>query len=243
MIIISGASNNHYFTLIQFINSVFTHINLNIHTLIIYNLDICEDKWKQLIIKYELKNIIFKVFDYTKYPSWFNININAGEYAWKPAIIYENYLLYPEETIIWMDAGNIVKNNLHCLEMFIKENGLHTGVSSGTIKQWTYIKTIEYMNPNNVDEVNRNGACMGFNFNIKWVKEFIEEFYNCCCDKNCIAPDGSSRQNHRQDQSVLTILFYKYLDKYKFTNYVNSKWNELQGYTIHNDIGGSNNPQ
>jgi hypothetical protein len=241
MIIISGASNNHYFTLIQFIDSVIKHINLNNNSLIIYNLDIDKDKWDKLILKYNLLNIIFKIFDYSKYPDWFNININAGEYAWKPAIIYENYLIYQEEIIIWMDSGNILNNNLNYLEKFIKLNGLHTDVSSGTIKQWTHIKTIEYMNPNNINNVNRNAACVGFNLNFIWVKEFIEEFYKYCCNKDCIAPEGSSRENHRQDQAILTILFYKYLEKYKFENYKNIKRNEMPGYTIHNDIEGSDN--
>jgi hypothetical protein len=48
-------------------------------------------------------------------------------------------------------------------------------------------------------------------------------------DKNCIAPNGSNRQNHRQDQAVFSILFYKYLNTSSFSN-------NYLGYTIHNDV-------
>jgi hypothetical protein len=66
-------------------------------------------------------------------------------------------------------------------------------------------------------------------------KEFINEFYICAQDKNCIAPEGSSRKNHRQDQAVFTILFYKYLDD-KNVKYHTGDWNYHLGYSIHNDV-------
>jgi hypothetical protein len=63
------------------------------------------------------------------------------------------------------------------------------------------------------------------------------------CIKECIAPHGSSRENHRQDQAVFTVLYYNYhlaqlpkkdnmvvnreLFAYLIGNYI--------GYSIHND--------
>lgn len=238
MIIVTGASNNHYNTLKQFIDSVIKFRNIDIQ-LIVYDLGIETSNWNNLITLHNVHyNISFKTFDYTKYPSWYNININAGEYAWKSAIIYETYLEHTESIIMWMDAGNIITSKLNPLVEFIKINGVHTGVTSGDIKLWTHPKTLEYMKPSNLNMPNRNGAAIGFNCKIQWVKDFLEEFYNCCCDKNCIAPEGSSRINHRQDQAVLTILFYKYLEKYKFGVYSHplEKWNTFLCYTIHNDI-------
>lgn len=31
-------------------------------------------------------------------------------------------------------------------------------------------------------------------------------WYECSITRQCIAPDGSSRKNHRQDQAALTVL-------------------------------------
>ena len=234
MYIITGASNNHYFTLIQFIDSFIKNkVNEN---LIIYNLGIDEPRWIKLKEHYALYNFIFEVFDYSKYPYWFNININIGEYAWKPAIIHDVFNKFSNEIIIWMDAGNIILDNLDNLRLSIEENNIHSGLTSGNIKMWTHMDTIKLLKCDNVYRQNRNGACIGFNSKIDWVKEFIKLFYMCCSDKNIIAPPGSSRMNHRQDQAVFTILYYKYLDK-------NTAWNEFIGYSIHNDIGGSGNPK
>jgi len=203
MYIITGASDNHYLTLMNMIDSFIRYNDR--HKLIIYNLGLEESKWNHIKEKYNHHDFIFKVFDYSKYPEWFNINIEAGHYAWKPTIIYNTFLEYTDEIIVWMDAGNLIHENLQ-------------------------------MNCTNTGHENRNGACMGFNTKIDLVKDFITEFYNCAMDKNCIAPDGSSRRNHRQDQAVFTILFYKYLCDQNKTFYSNDNSNYHLCYSIHNDV-------
>ena len=226
MYIITGASDNHYLTVMNMIDSFIRYNDR--HKLIIYNLGVEESKWNHIKEKYNHQDFIFKVFDYSKYPEWFNINIEAGHYAWKPTIIYNTFLEYTDEIIVWMDAGNLINERLQKLESFLIDNYIYSATSSGTIKDWTHPSTIEYLNCTNTGHENRNGACMGFNTKIDLVKHFITEFYNCAMDKNCIAPDGSSRRNHRQDQAVFTILFYKY-----FSNPIS---NYHLCYSIHNDV-------
>ena len=235
MIIISGASNNHYLTLIQFIKSfIFNKVDSK---LIIYNLGIDEDKWHFLKNEYSSNNFIFKIFNYSIYPEWFNININRGEYAWKPAIIYEVYNEFKNEIIVWMDSGNIILNNLNELFQFINYNGIHSSNTSETIKYWTHPDTIKLLRCSNINNINKNGACIGFNTKFEWVQNFITDFYNAALNKNIIAPLGSSRENHRQDQAVFTILYYEYINKYRFINY-----NHSIGYSIHNDLPGTEDP-
>lgn len=36
--------------------------------------------------------------------------------------------------------------------------------------------------------------------------QLARPWYECSITRQCIAPDGSSRENHRQEQSALTIL-------------------------------------
>ena len=135
-----------------------------------------------------------------------------------------------------MDAGNLINNNLEPLENFIIQNHVYSAMSSGNIRQWTHPKTIEYLNCSNINEQNRNAACIGFNTKIYFVKSLLTEYYNCAQDKNCIAPEGSSRKNHRQDQSVFTILFYKYLNDKNVKYYNEGYWPNYLGYSIHNDV-------
>ena len=234
MYIITGASDNHYLTLMNMIDS-FIRYNDG-HKLIIYNLWVEESKWNHIKEKYNHHDFIFKVFDYSKYPEWFNINIEAGHYAWKPTIIYNTFLEYTDEIVVWMDAGNLINENLQKLERFLIDNYIYSATSGGTIKEWTHPSTIEYLDCTNTGNENRNGACLGFNTKIDLVKDFITEFYNCAMDKNCIAPDGSSRKNHRQDQAVFTVLFYKYLCDQNKTFYSNDNSNYHLCYSIHNDV-------
>jgi hypothetical protein len=51
--------------------------------------------------------------------------------------------------------------------------------------------------------------------------------------KEIIAPIGSNRLNHRQDQSVLSLLFYKYYRVDKFQRFIKQQWEVLP----HKDIG------
>lgn len=234
MYIITGASDNHYLTLMNMIDSFITHNDR--HKLIIYNLGLEESRWNTIKEKYKNQDFIFKVFDYTKYPEWFDINIEAGHYAWKPTIIYNTFLEYTDEIIVWMDAGNLINENLQKLEEFLIHNYIYSATSSGTIKDWSHPLTIKYLNCTTTNYQNRNGACMGFNTKIDLVKDFITEFYNCAKDKNCIAPPGSSRKNHRQDQAVFTILFYKYLCGQNKTFYSSDNLKYQLCYSIHNDI-------
>jgi hypothetical protein len=232
MIIVTGASNNHYLSLINLIDSFLEKNTKN--NLIVYNLGLDNDKWNFIQEKYKNAVFLYKIFDYTKYPSWFNINIEAGQYAWKPTIIYNTFIEFPESIIVWMDAGNLI-NDLDVLEDFIVKNHIYSTNSSGDIKKWTHPDTIQYLNCLDINAENRNAACIGLNTKIDFVKELITEFYNCAQDKNCIAPEGSSRKNHRQDQAVFTILFYKYLND-KNVEYYNGDWKYHLGYSIHNDV-------
>lgn len=225
-ILITGCSSNHYKSLVQFIKSFKKYENKI--KLIIYDLGLNQSELFYLrnSFNYEIKH-----FNYAKYPSFVNIKINAGEYAWKPILINEVLARYGNSIIIWMDSGNLIQKNLNELVKTVKNNKIYTPTSSGTVKDWTHPKTLEYMKYNDSLYLqNRNGACIGFNCMTDWVKKFIKEWKAYSLVKNCIAPDGSSRNNHRQDQSLLTILYYRYNKKHNFKII-----NNFIDFTIHND--------
>lgn len=241
MHLVTGASDNHYKSLINMILSFMKyHKNDPNYVIVVYNLGIEESLWERLINLFgRYSNFVVEVFDYGLYPDYVNININAGEYAWKPIIIYDVFNKYKDVTL-WMDAGNIIINRLDKINELIKKDNIYSGYSSGNIKQWTHEKTIEYMGGfyNGYDltiSSCRNGACIGFNYNTDYVKTFVEEYRNYALIKECIAPEGSSSENHRQDQSVFSIMFYKYYIQYQFdfSMLVDEYFTD---YKIHNDV-------
>ena len=241
MHLVTGASNNHYKSLINMILSFMKyHKNDPNYVIVVYNLGIEESLWERLINLFgRYSNFVVEVFDYGLYPDYVNININAGEYAWKPIIIYDVFNKYKDITL-WMDAGNIIINRLDKINELIKKDNIYSGYSSGNIKQWTHEKTIEYMggfyNGYDLTQCNsRNGACIGFNYNTDYVKTFVEEYRNYALIKECIAPEGSSRENHRQDQSMFSIMFYKYYIQYQFDfSTVSDEY--FTDYKIHKDV-------
>ena len=236
MILITGASDNHFKTLNQFITEFLKfHKNDASITLVVYNLGLSNDNWSNLQNNFEGCNIIYKIFDYSLYPEYVNIHVNFGEYAWKPIIIYDISIEYKNEIIVWMDSGNLILDKLDDFSNYIKENYIYSCISDGCVSKWTHPLTIQYMN--SVDDTllnnqSKNAACLGFDTSCEWVNTFISEFKNLALTKECIAPEGSSRANHRQDQSIFSIMFYQYQKIYKFPD---GPLDPI-GYTTHKDI-------
>ncbi|CAO3670094.1 unnamed protein product [Rhizopus microsporus] len=155
-------------------------------------------------------------FDYFKYPRFWDVAINAGEYAWKTGIVHEASEKYAENGIlVWLDAGNIVTPEfIKSIPTVIRKGGgFWSPRSSKAMKDWTHPGMYEYFNADPkayARNANCNGAAIGFDVSNKNVmKQLIEPWYQCGLDKNCIAPPGSSRENHRQDQAALTFLAYR----------------------------------
>ena len=231
--IVTGASQNHFKSLCQFLDSV----NKYCPECIVYVYDLgLNDNSSEYLINY-YNDFIHKKFNYNNYPDYFNIELNTGEYAWKPACIWEVFNEVKDGLLIWCDAGNIFTDNIQPLRDIIIKQGIYSPESSETVKEWTHIKTLEYFSINHdnpvLDIVNRNGALISFDLNNISTHNFIERFINCALIKECIAPKGSNRCNHRQDQSIFTLLYYQYtLNK--------TLENEFICYDVHKDCDENN---
>jgi len=152
-----------------------------------------------------------KLFNWSKYPSFWNIDEARGEYAWKPGMIYEVSQKYPG-ILIWLDSGTKVQEKFfENIDMFLSEsNGFISPTSPGQMINWTHPGVYDYFNDDHTkfdDLLNCNGASIVFD--TKLTQSLINVWYECALDKDCIAPPGSSRKNHRQDQSLLTYFAAK----------------------------------
>ncbi|KAF7721881.1 hypothetical protein EC973_003977 [Apophysomyces ossiformis] len=185
-----------------------------------------------------------ETFDYFKYPRFFDIAINAGEYAWKPAIVNEARVKYGDTktgVLVWLDAGNMLTAPfLKNIPSIVRKNrGFWSPRSSYTMGRWTHPGMYAYFNVNPADyanNINCNGAAAGFDLRNKAVvNNIIIPWYECGLDKDCIAPPGSSRRNHRQDQAVLTFLAYR--NNYK-CQLAPIRYHNLQ---VHRDISCRHN--
>ncbi|KAI9318933.1 hypothetical protein BX666DRAFT_1854564 [Dichotomocladium elegans] len=174
-------------------------------------------------------------FDYFKYPRFWDVAINAGEYAWKTGIVHEAAEKYPDQVLLWLDAGDLVTADflIHAPDMVRKHGGFWSPRSSTRMSRWTHPGMFAYFNEDPAIYAhyrNCNGAAVGFDLANSTARAIVDAWYQCGLDKNCIAPPGSSRLNHRQDQAVLTYLAYK--NKFECT-FNPSRFYNLQ---IHRDV-------
>ncbi|KAF9437496.1 hypothetical protein BGZ76_000492 [Entomortierella beljakovae] len=120
--------------------------------------------------------------------------------------------LHKPEILLWMDSGDRPSVDFfRWLPGFMKGHGLWTPQSQDTMEMWTHPGMLDYYHSSlsnfAVDETNCNAAIMAFDVKNKTITEGImKEWMQCSLTKECIAPEGSSRANHRQDQAALTYL-------------------------------------
>jgi hypothetical protein len=157
----------------------------------------------------EFSSFRFKCFPYEKYPSYYNIKIDAGVYAWKPASLDESKPF--NEFVLWLDAGNVLTGRLVFLRKVLKRFGFFSPYSIGEIKDWTHPQTLINLRIENnlLKSKNLSANVVGFNSGDRKSLDLIDSWIEAAKDKNLIAPPGSSRSNHRQDQSLLTVLAYQ----------------------------------
>ena len=88
--IITAANNSYILTLLDFINA-FMQMNLNPASLVVYDLGLSEQNYKQLLNLQQNFNFSLKKLDYSQYPEHVDLNKFNGlycSYAFKPIIIY-----------------------------------------------------------------------------------------------------------------------------------------------------------
>lgn len=203
---ISGANSSHFYSLLQLLNSI-TVSQKKIESITIYDLGLLQNEREVLLNKFPEVKLIH--FPFEKYPAYFNIKINAGEYAWKPIIINES-LHEKKESIIWLDAGCFVHDELWFYQIWVWFQGFYSPFSSGIIKDWTHPLTLQRMNAGQEISNCRNlsGGVVAASYQSQKARQLIGEWERNALDKMVIAPEGSSRLNHRQDQALLSVLFY-----------------------------------
>lgn len=234
--LVTGASQNHFKSLKQFLTS----INDITQECFVWDLGLDPQSITELTTLFS--TVLYRKFDYSQYPDYYNIHISAGEYAWKPAVIKETMdeLLKKDgadsKILFWCDAGNMLNStSIALLQDIVNTNKLYSPVASSTLKTWTHPKMLDFFSINNTHPIlnneNRNGAQLGFLITDKEIQEFVTQFDECARQKECIAPEGSNRSNHRQDQSLFTILYYRF-----FQIHPQYTINDMYVCEIHRDI-------
>ena len=148
-------------------------------------------------------------FDYSKYPEFWNIKVNKGEYGWKVGILSEIVQDFPG-IIVWLDSGSLMKTSfLRNIErLLVNDRCIASPTSSGSFFQWTHPGIYAYYGESKPEKFRHINNCSSgvLVFNTHTAMELLKKWLDCALHKDCIAPPGSSRKNHRQDQAALTYI-------------------------------------
>ena len=211
--IITAADKNFFDPLLELLKS--THNYPFVAQTVVYDLGLDKNQSSKLLNQFPY--IVLKKFDFSKNPSFvskrdeFN---KLGSYSWKSSIILSE-IKNSSNLILWMDSANLIGAKNRNVIKIVYEKGFYSPYSKGTINDWTHDTTLQELKVSEDLQTKRNltGGLIGINPNNKKIVNFIEAWNKACLNENIISPLGSNRQNHRQDQSLLSIFFYKMLDK------------------------------
>lgn len=207
--IVTGSDHIFFDSLIQLIENIKKYESSS--NLIVYDLGM---EIKQIeTIKQKYPKIILKPFEFSQYPEFVGIrdeHNKLGHYAWKSAIIRKE-ISANSGLVLWFDTGNLINKKLTYLKIALTAFGFYSPHSDGNISDWTHQGTIDFLlvKKNILKKSNLTGGLVGVNTSNKNVVKLIQNWEKYSLNQQCIAPEGSSRDNHRQDQSILSILRYQ----------------------------------
>ena len=211
--IVTACSSNHFLSLRWFL--LYAAVHARCETLILYSLQLNGRQLRSLAL-FSPPKLIVRHFDFAQFPAYFNISKSAGEYAWKPVIVSE--VLEEFEFVVWLDSGSYLQAPLTSLYSHLALQGFYSANSGGLVEKWTHPGTLAHFGVNQTDsEILESKPChaafLGFSRN-QTLENLVTPWKACALNSDCIAPKGSNRTNHRQDQAALTLLVL--LSKHRF---------------------------
>ena len=208
--IVSAASYNHGASLLQFLDSLKAAGTAQPTRVFVFDLGLGNDT-KQALRRFPSAEL--SSFDFETHPPHFNIAIARGQYAWKPVIIQR--VLGKCDSVLWLDAGDrVTPGALDNAFKYLRnsDNGFLSTQTSGNVGTWVHqgMRTALAQQGFEArgDAFMCNGAIIGIanNHPRDPVNKIVVPWVRCAMNRSCIAPAGSSRKNHRQDQAALTVL-------------------------------------
>lgn len=147
----------------------------------------------------------------------------AGHYAWKPLLIAQVFKeSAPGRAIVWLDAEHrlIRQGVVSALVSRARTlNGVLSLWTAGTLGQWTHPLMLAYMYNSSATlgrsrqqrlqlfkQQNCDASTVVFLRGYALAAQVLSAWAACALVRRCIAPPGSSRTNHRQDQAALTVI-------------------------------------
>lgn len=147
-------------------------------------------------------------FDYDNMPAHMNVRIDAGYYAWKAVVVAQ--LAVEFGTVIYLDSGNQICSR-EGFDAFVNRtrlDGFASVLAWSNLRDWTHPAMLLRYDADSLadDFVQVTGGLLGLRARSQAFVSVALPWRACSMKKECIAPTGSNRSNHRQDQAALGVL-------------------------------------
>ena len=208
VLLVTGADSSHFLSLVQFLESA-TRVEADA-VVVVWNLGLSDEEQSTLQTRFSTAH--FRDFPYEDCPDYFDIQIAAGEYAWKPVAIdltaKEFEAAKYGKILIWCDSGNLLFKKLRWIRRYTSKFGVYSQFSTGSVADWTHPGMLRHFNLSGDSLAcrNANGAIVAFDLGTQAGNVSLRLWADLARDKSVIAPEGSHRGNHRQDQALLTCI-------------------------------------
>jgi hypothetical protein len=214
-IIVTAANSQYFNSLRQLIYSFYSTNEYKQSQMVCYDIGLGSqelDSLEQFIKKIGVPVEIRK-FEFAVYPDI--VRLEHKTYSWKPIIINE-VLTEKKCNLLWMDSADIILRLLSDIWVNLDKNGQYLPLSgSGTIRRWTHPTTLKLLNVPIEWQMMRNraGSLCGFSYQNDHVREMVNKWAEWAEHWVYIKPKGSNRRNHRDDQSLMSILACEFAEK------------------------------
>lgn len=215
MTIITGANEPFFDSLI---NNLLSSVAVFEPTSFVYvwDLGLTDEQKKTLQEWYKYNHISGSIIDFPfdKLPAHFSMK--CWNYAFKSYCIYNTIIKRETKYYLWLDAGCGIKKTLNPERNLLRLYGFYSPYSSTSISRYTH-PTV--MNAFGIDitkyDNNRmlSGGVVGCDISDISAFNLIVEWKNLAYNKDILAPQGCSLENHRYDQSLLSLCYYSRYSK------------------------------
>ncbi len=185
-------------------------------------------------------------FPFSSSPPWFRLDQLSGSYAWKPKSILlgidkARSLGMEPEVVLWMDAGCEFSKSSPIFESLTKRGAVFANLTRGKIGEWTLASSCDEFSaatgieirPETLAIPQVSAAAIGFNLEHPMTHGVLSDWAALSGEKKIISPDGADKNNHRFDQSVLSLLL---ATKYA-TSWKTHLWPQrLLDFRVHQDV-------
>lgn len=233
-VLVTASDEKHFIYLENLIRNHIRHYKKKyFEKLIIFDIGMNE---KQIDKISNINSVELRKFSFEEYQDYYKLRLpehgnKIGGFAWKPEMIS---LIRNEkkDKIIWLDSACSFNWKIIFFLLLVLENGFASFNSSGVIKKWTHHNVIKDLSikteKNLLNSPNLLAGVVGFNFKKKEATDLLNSWNSLASQKELIFPLNSNSSNHRHDQSLLSICYWRTTNRKLPSNH------ELFGITIQN---------